>query len=1167
MNLRFQNPHVLCLLLGGLVLLWGCKSDNTIEPIAATDTLSGDGESLADIEEVEDVEVVSTKCSTNKDCDDLEPDSSGCSAWICSSSDGVCLEVAKSDYAGCINDDLCTQDSYCLEGECFSNSTIQCDDNNLCTDDSCESTLGCVYEANAQECDDENACTTIDNCSDGLCVGTANICICSEDEDCLSVNDDNLCNGSLHCDEDSHCVLDPSTIVFCPPSENACTLSICKPITGLCETSDNENGILCDDDDACTLGDNCLFGVCTPTSLEECTDGDPLCLFGDCVPDTGCAYISLEGECDDDNPCTETDACEDGLCVGGINSCACQFTADCLGSEDENLCNGTLTCENNNCVIDPESVVVCDASANTLCSSQKCESALGECAPTPINEGLDCNDTSACTQEEICLAGSCGNGVAINCDDQNSCTFDSCDPLSGCIYIHSENPCDDGDECTGDDICGNGECTGTLIEACGDTCTGAEDCEDNNPCTGDSCNGFGFCVHNAIEECGCDNALDCNDLNECTHDICSSQSFCLHDSKLGSCDDGNPCSVSDFCLESSCTAGDPMNCEDNNQCTATYCEGGGCKTVFIFSPCEDDNACSINDICQGGSCLPGENMSCDDLNPCTVDSCSPTLGCLHDTTDGANCSPSNSCGLEGICHSSICHVVGTDGSCCTEDVQCISAASCVQGKCLGSGTCSYYPTLCLEEDSCSVAYCSDDECKTSLPLAANELFQIYEENFDSGTSKGWSFTQSNEDIQWAPTNSVGLLGTFGLYLGNQSTFSYDHGSSSTVALSPPIRIPENGGQFSFQVLKDVEDPNCPLDTLYVSVEVLGEAEATLLHSICGSSSNFDAYTLSLDAFAGEDIRLEFLFETGGSSNNSGLGVVLDQLEIWARAPEECCQAGPECDDGNPCTNDSCSGSNDLCVHEVCGAQTPCSEPGCAQSPCSGDTCCFLDSDCDDSFLCTTNQCVLGTCLFSPILCEDTSPCLVDFCFLAECLESGPSAPVQGQSIFFETFDDGIANGWSFSTDSQSASWSLQTLETASSPLALYGGNPEAFDYNGGNMAIVAKTPMISLPNDTILLRANVWADLVDSVCDKDVLQVYITSSNPQIQTTVLTPKICSGTKGKYTPWELDLSAFAGNPIQIAFSFATNGAQGNNGIGVFLDDINLLAFPSPSCTDN
>ncbi len=82
----------------------------------------------------------------------------------------------------------------------------------------------------------------------------------------------------------------------------------------------------------------------------------------------------------------------------------------------------------------------------------------------------DCNDNNACTTD-ACNSGTCTH-TAISCDDGNGCTTDSCNPATGCA--HTPLSCDDGDSCT--------------VDSCsGGSCQHVVNCDDGNPCTLDSC--------------------------------------------------------------------------------------------------------------------------------------------------------------------------------------------------------------------------------------------------------------------------------------------------------------------------------------------------------------------------------------------------------------------------------------------------------------------------------------------------------------------------------------------------------------------------------------------------------------------------------------------------------------------------------------------------------
>ena len=69
----------------------------------------------------------------------------------------------------CNDNNVCTTDS-CNTGVC-SNTAITCNDNVVCTIDSCNPLSGCVYTATNNLCNDNNACTT-DTCSATGCTNT-----------------------------------------------------------------------------------------------------------------------------------------------------------------------------------------------------------------------------------------------------------------------------------------------------------------------------------------------------------------------------------------------------------------------------------------------------------------------------------------------------------------------------------------------------------------------------------------------------------------------------------------------------------------------------------------------------------------------------------------------------------------------------------------------------------------------------------------------------------------------------------------------------------------------------------------------------------------------------------------------------------------------------------
>ncbi len=424
--------------------------------------------------------VPAAPCETNADCDDHNP----CTIDVCGPSG--CSHENNS--LSCDDGDACTIDDVCSGGVC-GGTPRQCEDGNPCTDDDCDPASGCTHVPNDADCDDGNACTTGDTCSGGSCIGTLNDC-----------DDGNPCTSDS-CDPDSGCA-----------HEN--------------------NSASCDDGDACTTGDTCSGGSCSG-SPRQCEDGNP-CTDDSCDPASGCVFVDNTAPCDDGNPCTEGDTCSGGVCVGGTNICDCQNDADCAAFEDGNPCNGTLHCVDNQCQVDPATVIVCDPSSDTPCSHNTCDPVDGSCHMVDADDGTACDDGDECTVDTVCSDGAC-IGDARVCDDDEPCTDDSCDSATGCVFTPNDDACDDGDPCTSDDVCNNGSCVGVH-----------DDCDDGNPCTSDSC----------IPGVGCDH---------------------VHNTEP--CDDGDPCTDDDTCGDGACQPGQEICCTggvDDDGDGATDCDDAGC---------------------------------------------------------------------------------------------------------------------------------------------------------------------------------------------------------------------------------------------------------------------------------------------------------------------------------------------------------------------------------------------------------------------------------------------------------------------------------------------------------------------------------------------------------------------------------------------------------------
>lgn len=132
-----------------------------------------------------------------------------------------------------------------------------------------------------------------------------------------------------------------------------------------------------------------------------------------------------------------------------------------------------------------------------------------EIVTEPCTSDAECDDNNACNGAETCdlNSGDCAAGTALDCNDSDACTQDSCDPASGCT--HSGLSCNDGNACTVDfcdsvDGCGSTPvaCDNGADGCCSPGCDGVDpDCDvpqcspKNAPCSSNADCCSGTCHH------------------------------------------------------------------------------------------------------------------------------------------------------------------------------------------------------------------------------------------------------------------------------------------------------------------------------------------------------------------------------------------------------------------------------------------------------------------------------------------------------------------------------------------------------------------------------------------------------------------------------------------------------------------------------------------------
>jgi cysteine-rich repeat protein len=163
----------------------------------------------------------------------------------------------------------------------------------------------------------------------------------------------------------------------------------------------------CDPNVPCCGGGVCTNGVCTDLCAGvTCEASDSCHDAGTCNPQTGICSNPVKADgahCNDDNSCTQSDVCSEGVCGGTAYSCPAPAEECQVG-----VCNGDGTCAVANA---PDGGSCCGPIPSDRCNSQ----FHGTC------QAGTCGNINACGDGFIELA------LGESCDDGNTVDGDGCD--------------------------------------------------------------------------------------------------------------------------------------------------------------------------------------------------------------------------------------------------------------------------------------------------------------------------------------------------------------------------------------------------------------------------------------------------------------------------------------------------------------------------------------------------------------------------------------------------------------------------------------------------------------------------------------------------------------------------------------------------------------------
>jgi hypothetical protein len=158
---------------------------------------------------------------------------------------------------------------------CSDSLDNDCDGNPDLKDTDC---VDCKSDA---DCDDNTVCTA-DTCEKGLCKNAP-------------VNEGMACTSDNKCVENAKCTAGKCTgqAKTCTPS-GQCKVATCNPAKG-CGESDKKDGTSCSDSDPCTDNETCQSGVCvTPPQNPECYIGGTCYADGDKSSSDSCQVCDTQ---------------------------------------------------------------------------------------------------------------------------------------------------------------------------------------------------------------------------------------------------------------------------------------------------------------------------------------------------------------------------------------------------------------------------------------------------------------------------------------------------------------------------------------------------------------------------------------------------------------------------------------------------------------------------------------------------------------------------------------------------------------------------------------------------------------------------------------------------------------------------------------------------------
>ncbi|MEP7123054.1 MAG: kelch repeat-containing protein [Byssovorax sp.] len=410
-----------------------------------------------------------------------------------------------------------------------------------------------------------SVCTTANQCSsgfcaDGFCCGTACGGLCQACSAAKTGGANGTCGSVIAAtDPDNECAAQATST--CGTNGSCDGVGACqKYVTGTSCVAPSCSGSTLNNGSDCNGSGTCISKGTTPCDPYVCGVGaacKTLCVSNaDCTAGNLCIGGKCGSPLPDGSICLSAGSCQSGNCVDGVccntacNGGACDACSKLAGAPSDGVCamltgnkcndgdpcTQTDTCMAGTCM----GLAVTCAALDACHTAGTCDATTGACTNPVASDGTTCNDGDGCTQADTCMLGTCVGGSPVVCVAQDSCHgVGVCNPKLGACdnpTLADDTPCDDGNKCTQSDKCTAGICA----SATPTDCPAIDACHLPGTCD----LATGMCPNAETQT-----AKDCTIVGECdTGGACDPASgACTKTAKP----DGSPC-TNGVCLAGTC---------------------------------------------------------------------------------------------------------------------------------------------------------------------------------------------------------------------------------------------------------------------------------------------------------------------------------------------------------------------------------------------------------------------------------------------------------------------------------------------------------------------------------------------------------------------------------------------------------------------------------------